>query len=135
MRGQGAAAQPALLRIDGAGKIDAGRSRAREVHERRAAESAGREHVRTRRTRSQSITDMAYVNGRIYVAGLSNEEFASKLWSVAYPFAATDRGTSVEIFHGNHGRLETQRAGHVVRRRTRSPTSHTSSPATPARRS
>jgi hypothetical protein len=41
------------------------------------------------------------------VAGLSNEEFASKLWSVPYPFATTDRGTSIEIFHGNHGRLET----------------------------
>jgi hypothetical protein len=42
------------------------------------------------------------------VAGLSNEEFASKLWSVAYPFASADRGTSVEIFHGNHGALETR---------------------------
>jgi hypothetical protein len=51
--------------------------------------------------------DMALVNGRLVVAGLSNEEFASKLWSVPYPFATTDRGTSIEIFHGNHGRLET----------------------------
>ena len=50
---------------------------------------------------------MAFVNGRLFVAGLSNEEFASKLWSVAYPFSAADRGTSVETYHGNHGRLET----------------------------
>ena len=51
---------------------------------------------------------MALVNGRLVVAGLSNEEFASKLWSVPYPFAATDRGASVEIYHGNHGALETR---------------------------
>jgi hypothetical protein len=51
---------------------------------------------------------VALVNGRLYVAGLSNEEFASKLWSIAYPFAATDRGASVEIYHGNHGAFETR---------------------------
>jgi hypothetical protein len=42
------------------------------------------------------------------VSGLSNEEFASKFRSLPYPFSATDAGTSVEIFHGNHGRLETR---------------------------
>ncbi len=66
------------------------------------ANAAGRTNPRT-----QTIMDMALVNGRLVVAGLSNEEFASKLWSVPYPFATTDRGTSIEIFHGNHGRLET----------------------------
>ena len=30
---------------------------------------------------------MAFVDGRLYVAGLSNEEFASKLRSVTYPFS------------------------------------------------
>ena len=52
--------------------------------------------------------DIAVTHGRLYVAGLSNEEFASKLWSIAYPFTGSDRGTSIEIFHGNHGRLETR---------------------------
>ena len=42
------------------------------------------------------------------MAGLSNEEFASKLRAVKYPFAAVDPGTSVEIYHGNHGQLETR---------------------------
>ena len=51
---------------------------------------------------------MAFVDGKLIVAGLSNEEFASKLRSIAYPFAAADPGTSVEIFHGNHGQLETR---------------------------
>ena len=106
MRGQGTAAQPALLRIDGAGKItmvnlEPVKFTSVALPNPPAVSASGRGG------RSQSITDMAYVNGRIYVAGLSNEEFASKLWSVAYPFAATDRGASVETFHGNHGRLET----------------------------
>ena len=106
MRGQGAAAQPALLRIDGAGKIsmvDLAPVKFTSV----ALPNPAAVSTTGRGGRSQSITDMAYVNGRLYVAGLSNEEFASKLWSVAYPFAATDRGASVETYHGNHGRLET----------------------------
>ena len=56
----------------------------------------------------ESITDMAYVDGKLVVAGLSNEEFASKLRTVPYPFAAVEAGTSVEIYHGNHGQFETR---------------------------
>ena len=36
--------------------------------------------------RAQSITNMAFVDGRLYVAGLSNEEFASTLRSIAFRF-------------------------------------------------
>ena len=64
-----------------------------------------------RNNRTQSITKLAFANGRVWVAGLSNEEFASKLWSVAYPFTKADNGTSVEIYHGNHQQLETALAG------------------------
>jgi len=58
--------------------------------------------------RKDSITCIAFVKDRVYVAGLSNEEFASKLRSVPFPFAAADKGTSVEIYHGNHGAFETR---------------------------
>ena len=58
--------------------------------------------------RMDSVTDLAYVDGRVFVAGLSNEEFASKLRSLAYPFEKADAGTSVEIYHGAHGRFETR---------------------------
>jgi hypothetical protein len=61
-----------------------------------------------RNPRTSSITDMAFVDGRLFVAGLSNEEFSSKLRSVAYPFSTVDGGTSVEIYHGNHGAFETR---------------------------
>ena len=106
MRGQGANAKPALLRIDGAGKVDlvaaeSLKSTSVTLPNPPAASTGGRNN------RNQSITKLAFANGRVWVAGLSNEEFASKLWSVAYPFAKADNGTSVEIYHGNHQRLET----------------------------
>jgi hypothetical protein len=58
--------------------------------------------------RMESVTDMAFVDGKLVIAGLSNEEFSSKLRTVAYPFASVEAGTSVEIYHGNHGQFETR---------------------------
>ena len=108
MRGQGASAQPALLRVDGAGTIavvDLANAKFTSVTlpNPPAATTTGRGNPRT-----QSIMDMAYLDGKLIVAGLSNEEFASKLWTVPYPFATSDRGTSIEIYHGNHGAVETR---------------------------
>ncbi|HWI17404.1 MAG TPA: hypothetical protein VNT81_06645 [Vicinamibacterales bacterium] len=110
MRGQGTNAQAALLRVDGAGKIDV--VRLEEVNFTRVdlpnAPAANPGDQRNART--SSITDMAFVDGRLYVAGLSNEEFSSKLRTVNYPFksSAAEPGTSVEIYHGNHGQFETR---------------------------
>jgi hypothetical protein len=57
--------------------------------------------------RRESITDIAYVDGKVLVAGLSHEEFASTLRSIPYPFKDVAKGTSVKIYHGAHGRFET----------------------------
>ena len=108
MRGQGNTAAAALLRIDGAGKIevipfDQIQYTKVELPNAPVANPEARQNART-----QSITDMAFVDGRLYVAGLSNEEFSSKLRSVSYPFSTIDGGTSVEIYHGNHGQFETR---------------------------
>ena len=109
MRGQGPAAQPALLRVDGAGKIDlVSFEPVKFTSVTLPNPPAVNPNPNARGGRASSVTDMALVNGRLVVAGLSNEEFASKLWSVPYPFATTDRGASVEIYHGNHGALETR---------------------------
>jgi hypothetical protein len=58
--------------------------------------------------RQESITDIAFLEDRVLVAGLSNEEFASTLRAIPYPFKTVANGTSVEIFHGAHGRFETR---------------------------
>jgi len=108
MRGQGAGAAATLFRIDGTGKIDlvalsSLKYQSVELPNPPAANAAGRQSPR-----SNVITDMAFADGRLWVAGLSNEEFASKLRAIPYPFSTVDRGTSVEIYHGNHQQLETR---------------------------
>ena len=108
MRGQGAAAQPALLRVDGAGKIDLISLQGLKFTKAELANAPAANPGSPRNARSQSITDMAYVDGKLIVAGLSNEEFASKLRTIPYPFAKVENGTSVEIYHGNHGQFETR---------------------------
>jgi hypothetical protein len=58
--------------------------------------------------RADAITDLAFVDGKVIVAGLSNEEFASTLRSIPYPFSKVEPGTGVEIYHGAHGKFETK---------------------------
>jgi hypothetical protein len=55
-----------------------------------------------------AITNMAFVNGKLIVAGLSKEEFKSTLRIIPFPFKDADKGTGLQIFHGAHGRLETE---------------------------
>ena len=106
-RGRGANAMPALLRVDGAGEIDV-ISLSDVKYTRVALPNAPDAEPRARRDpRAQSITDMAYVDGRLFIAGLSNEEFSSKLRSVPFPFSNIDQGASVEIWHAAHGQFET----------------------------
>ncbi|MEM9490791.1 MAG: hypothetical protein AAGC55_16710 [Myxococcota bacterium] len=58
--------------------------------------------------RSLSITDIDHADGFLYVAGLSNADFASTLYKVAYPFDGTQSLSSVEIYHAAHGQNETR---------------------------
>ena len=62
----------------------------------------------TDKQRAEAITSLAFVGGKVVVAGLSNEEFASTLRTIPYPFESADKGTSIEIYHGAHGALETR---------------------------
>jgi hypothetical protein len=55
-----------------------------------------------------SITKLAYVKGKLYVSGLSNEEWKSTLRAIPFPFKDADKGTSVQIWHGAHGKFETE---------------------------
>jgi hypothetical protein len=57
--------------------------------------------------RTSTITDMAYVDGSLLVAGLSNEEFSSKLRRIPFPFADEVTDNNLEIFHVSHGKWET----------------------------
>lgn len=59
-------------------------------------------------TRSEAITDLAWDDGKIWVAGLSNEEFSSAIWRLPYPFPASPAGiTTLENYHVAHQKWET----------------------------
>jgi len=58
-------------------------------------------------SRSFTVTDLALVDGDLYIAGLGNEEFASTLRRLPYPFGKEAASTSVEMFHTSHNRYET----------------------------
>lgn len=58
--------------------------------------------------RTDAITDIVYHNGKLYVAGLSNEEFSAALWQQPFPIEGEATYSTLEIFHGAHGEYETQ---------------------------
>jgi hypothetical protein len=108
-RGRSADAIPVIVRTAAGGKLEM-LSLDNIPHSSVALPNAPAADAKDRRGRPlrlDAITDIAFVNGRVIVAGLSNEEFASNLRSIPYPFQGADNGTSVEIFHGAHGRFET----------------------------
>ena len=105
-RGAGPDAQPALIRVDRSGQLAV--VSLDNVPFAKATLPNPTTGSGPRSPRSEAITDLAYVDGRVFVAGLSNEEFSSRLLSIPYPFAETSQGTSIEIYHGAHGRLETK---------------------------
>jgi hypothetical protein len=108
MRGQGADAAPALFRVDGNGELSLVRTQSLRFQSIELPNAPAANPGSRRDPRASVITDMEFADGRLWVAGLSNEEFASKLRAIPYPFSTVDTGTSVEIFHGNHGALETR---------------------------
>ncbi len=61
---------------------------------------------RSRNDREQSITDIAYTDGRLLVAGLSAGDSPSTVREFDFPFREKSYGMQVEIFHAAHGRNE-----------------------------
>lgn len=61
---------------------------------------------RKRNSRLDSITDIVFNDGKLLVSGLVSGDSASNVREIAFPFAEVSSGTSVEIYHGAHGRLE-----------------------------
>ena len=133
MRGSGAAAVPILIKVGKDGTVsevplvdlpfsqaaieDAPaegdtRSDIRLVQGNREGEiMEPRPGFKLRVTRDQlrtiTVTDMAYVDGVLLVAGASNEEFSSALRRFPFPFNGNAQSNSLEIYHVSHARYET----------------------------
>jgi hypothetical protein len=133
MRGAGAAATPALVKIDAKGAIDlvslktiahayTDVAKAPKVDDTRTAPvvaidtrlgkpvSFGKTSFNfdPRPLRTVTVTDMAYVDGTLLVAGASNEDFSSAFRRIAFPFSGKDEVNSLKIFHVSHGKYETE---------------------------
>ncbi len=111
-RGRGAGAAPLILRVKADGSFEAV-SLDKVKHARAELPDAPVDGVqgegkRQSNPRQESITDLAFFEDRLLVAGLSNEEFASALRAIPFPFQKVANGTSVEIYHGAHGKFETR---------------------------
>jgi hypothetical protein len=57
--------------------------------------------------RTTTVTDLAYVDGVLLVAGASNQEFVATLRRIPFPFTGDAERSSLEIFHVSHGKYET----------------------------
>lgn len=107
-RGRGPDAQPAIFKVDD-GKLelldldDLPHTMARigDLPDGQTLEFGQRE-------RSLAITDIDYYDGELFVAGVSNEEFASTLRRIRYPFDGHVSMSSIEIWHAVHGQFETR---------------------------
>ncbi len=108
-RGRGPDATPVLLRLTADGKLD---EVALENVRFARAEVPNPPDPNSRQggqpLRNEAITDIAYVDGRVFLAGLSNEEFSSRLIAIPFPFSEGFDGAAIEIYHGAHGRFETK---------------------------
>lgn len=98
-RGQGAGA-PAIVRVGRDGKITTLPKDAKRT-------SVALPNPATGKGAATVITSMAFVDGKLVVAGLSNEQFASTLRVIPFPFKDADKGAGIEIFHGAHNKIET----------------------------
>ena len=132
MRGSGEAAIPVLIKVGTDGTLsdvpldnvpfsqtsiedapaeDDDRVEVRLVQGDREGEVMERGDDRFRIARDQlrtvTVTDMAYVEGVLLVAGASNEEFSSTFRRIPFPFNGNTIANSLEIFHVSHGKYET----------------------------
>ena len=106
-RGRGPDAIPLIVRVDAKGEVtnislDNVKHAAVNLSDVPAANPSARQDPRM-----MTITDMAYVNGNLMVAGLSNEEWSSALRTIPVPFKSAAGAATLQIWHAAHGRYET----------------------------
>jgi len=111
-RGRGPEAKPVLLRVNADGQpkvfdLEKVKYSRAELPDAPVDGVVGQSN-RQSNPRRESITDIGFLEDRVLIAGLSNEEFASTLRAIPFPFKTVANGTSVEIYHGAHGQFETR---------------------------
>jgi len=124
-RGVGKESLPAIVRVDAGGKVH--NVRLSELNSTRQVlhdvpdgskqfvarglmgPPSAKDVIKAKRPMNiLAIMDIEYFNGEIFVSGISNEEFASTLRRIGYPFKDKYSSTKVRIFHLAHDQFETR---------------------------
>lgn len=103
---RGNSLQPAIAKVDSHGNVAAFNLSGVSYYETVLADIPSRS-PHNYFPLSSAITDMAFIDGELYVAGLSGDEFNSKLRRFQYPFTSKTEAVQLEIFHPSHDRFET----------------------------
>jgi hypothetical protein len=102
--------KPALVQIDGSGKIS--QLSLKDIKFSKAAladapeDKVVGEGRRAQNRRLESITDIAFFENKLLVSGLSSAQSPSTVRELNFPFADSDKGIGVEIYHAAHGKSE-----------------------------
>ncbi|PHR91951.1 MAG: hypothetical protein COA78_33830 [Blastopirellula sp.] len=106
--------QAGLVSIDGDGVIKPVSLRkvkfAKAILPNAPADAVTGEGRRKKNKRTESITDIAYTDGKVIVTGLTAADASSTIHSFPFPFTELETGTPIEIYHGAHGRVESTSA-------------------------
>jgi hypothetical protein len=106
----GSVPAPAIVSIDSGGKVSVlpldklAQTAARIT----SVPAADRKFWRDTPEATLTVTDLVFNGGKLYVAGLSNGDFASTLRIYDFPFDDHATATTVEMYHPVHDQLETR---------------------------
>lgn len=103
-----AGGKPALVRVDGQDKVSPvvldGIAFAKVTLPKAPQDKPTQDRRAPKRT--ETITDLAFADGYVLVSGVAAKEAPSSIRTIQFPFDSANEGASLEIFHGNHGRVE-----------------------------
>lgn len=105
---------PHVIRLDGSGKLSrldlaALPSTSAPLEDVREAGTTRHGHDR----RSWNVLEMKFVDGTLFISGMSNEEWSSKIRRINYPFDGRAKASAIRIFHTAHGQWETDAPARV----------------------
>ncbi|MEO0446778.1 MAG: hypothetical protein AAF191_11960, partial [Verrucomicrobiota bacterium] len=102
--------KPAIVRVDQGGKMSMVEMATAEGTSHHLGESAdpGVSFWREIPAASLTVTDLDYGDGKLYVSGLGQGEFASTLRVIPFPFSGEESASTIEMYHTAHSQNETR---------------------------